>query len=121
MSAPQLGLFDLKEVMNIPVSSASSSVRRMILAPSREQRIESPIISPVKTLENTLQHIFPTTQEETRFQKARRIMGDAVESLTDEELQIYLTEFQYLIDAWLDDFEKQAFQGSTLIDALKEE
>lgn len=48
-------------------------------------------------------------------------MGDLVVSLADEELEAYVTEFQYLIDEWLDEFERQAFDGDTLRQALSQE
>jgi len=41
-------------------------------------------------------------------------MGDLVVPLADEDIEAYVTEFQYLIDGWLDDFERQAFDGQTL-------
>lgn len=117
MTSSQLQLFGLKE--NGGVSLPKKNVSPLPLAFTR-QHSSIQTINPARTLEKTLQTIFPTTQEDTKLQKARRIMGDLVESLTDEELQVYLTEFQCLIDGWLDDFEKQAFQGSTLIETLKE-
>lgn len=47
-------------------------------------------------------------------------MGQAVQNLTDEELEAYITEFQYLLDSWLNDFEKQIFDGKTLVQLIKE-
>lgn len=54
------------------------------------------------------------------MQKARRIMGDDVKDLSDEDLEVFLTEFQYLIDCWLDEYEKQQFDGKTLKEKLME-
>jgi len=48
-------------------------------------------------------------------------MGELVTDLSDEELEVYMTEFQYLIDAWFDDFERQAFDGQTLKQVLGQE
>lgn len=48
-------------------------------------------------------------------------MGDLVDPLSDEELEVYITEFQHLIDEWLDDFECQAFDGQTLKQVLNQE
>jgi len=47
-------------------------------------------------------------------------MGDDVKDLSDEDLEVYLTEFQYLIDAWLDEYEKEAFDNKTLREKLME-
>ncbi len=85
----------------------------------REKPI-NPIMQYGKTFETALQHIFPAKQEETRIQKARLIMGDDVKDLSDEDLDVYLTNFQYLIDSWLDEYEKQVFDNKTLKEILKE-
>jgi len=69
---------------------------------------------------DVLRSIFPTPEEETRLQKARRVMGEAVASLPDEELETYLTEFNFLLDSWLDQYEKQLFDGKTLNQLLRE-
>ena len=47
-------------------------------------------------------------------------MGDDVKDLSDEDLDVYLTNFQYLIDSWLDEYEKQVFNNKTLKEILKE-
>jgi len=76
--------------------------------------VVNPITQYGKTFETALQHIFPAKQEETRIQKARLIMGDDIKDLSDEDLDVYLTNFQYLIDSWLDEYEKQVFDNKTL-------
>jgi len=69
-------------------------------------------------IDTALQGIFRTAQEETRLQQARRIMGNAVGDLSDEELEVCLTEFQHLLDQWLDEFERAAFDNQTLRQVL---
>ena len=88
--------------------------------PVQQIRPEALIVQHAKTLENALQHIFPEKQEITRIEKARLIMGDDVKNLSDEEMDVYLTKFQYLIDCWLDEYEKQAFGNKTLREILME-
>ena len=72
------------------------------------------------SIESALQNIFISNQEENRIQKARKIMGVKIDSLTDEEIAIYLTEFQYLIDTWMDEYEKKLLNGKTLRETLNE-
>lgn len=85
-------------------------------APALNTRIED-----YKTgLEITLSSIFPTKQDENKLQKARRILGDIAVNIPDQELESNLTEFQYLIDSWLDEFERQVFNNKTLNEVLKE-
>jgi len=88
--------------------------------PVDREKLVNPIMQYGKTFETALQHIFPAKQEETRIQKARLIMGDDVKDLSDEDLDVYLTNFQYLIDSWLDEYEKQIFDNKTLKEILKE-
>jgi hypothetical protein len=66
------------------------------------------------SLDLALKQIFPSHREETQIQRARAIMGAEVCELSDADLNKHLTQFQSLIDGWLDEFERQNFEGSTL-------
>lgn len=59
--------------------------------------------------------------EERQIEQARRIMGEAVNELSDHELETYLTKFQYLLDTWFDEFERGLFENKTLQQLLKED
>ena len=76
--------------------------------------------SPLAPIDDALRAIFTTPTQETLLQRTRRIMGDAVTDLSDDELEVYITEFQHLIDYWLDTFEQQIFDGMTLRQILRE-
>lgn len=67
---------------------------------------------------DSLNRIFPNRQEENRVQQARRIMGQDIADLSDGDLEIFLTEFQYLIDSWLDEYERKVFDNKTLKELL---
>ncbi|OQA04239.1 MAG: hypothetical protein BWY68_00439 [bacterium ADurb.Bin400] len=73
-----------------------------------------------RTIENALKDIFPTKQEETMLERARRILGDDVIGILDEDLEKYVTEFQELIDFWLDSCEKEIFDNKTLRELIRE-
>lgn len=75
--------------------------------------------SPYKVLENALNNIFPQRGEETKTIRTRRLLGEVATNLTDEQLEVLNTKFQYLVDCWLDSFEKQVFQGKTLREVLR--
>lgn len=81
----------------------------------------SEALNPLQPVSNALGRIFASDQEQTRIQKIRSIMGDLVASRADEELETYATGFQHLIDEWLDEFERQAFDGQTLRQTLSQE
>ncbi|MCL5411055.1 MAG: hypothetical protein M1324_04425 [Patescibacteria group bacterium] len=72
-----------------------------------------------KTLENSF-YIFPESPEENKVQKARAILGEIAKDMPDEELAVYITQFQYLLDSWLNEYEKQTFNNLTLAELLRE-
>ncbi len=80
----------------------------------RETEADAQSYNPLQPVSDALGQIFTTKKEETRIQKTRRIMGGLVDQLSDEDLEVYITEFQYLIDEWLDTFEQEVFDGLTL-------
>ena len=74
--------------------------------------------SPLAPIDTALKQIFTPASEETGVQKVRRTMGDCIKTLPDEDIEVYLTEFQYLIDKWLDEYERSVFDGQTLQQVL---
>lgn len=88
----------------------------------KEGSLVSPIHNSQKSLEENLNTLFPTYKEETKLQKAKRVLGEEIVSeVTDEQLEIFLTEVQFLLDGWLDSFERAIFDGLTLKQILKGE
>lgn len=81
---------------------------------TQEPYFNNSIVTHRKSFESTLDNIFRSDKEESQVQKARAILGDCVTDVSDEELSVYLTEFQYLLDGWLDSYEQQLFGGKTL-------
>ena len=108
MSSSQLQLIEQKERVDPVPLDAHKNLRESLW----EQ---------CGSLEATLKTIFLTNKEEGRIQTARRIMGSEIAMLSDEELQVYLAEFQYLITAWVDEYEKSVFNGKTIREVLQEE
>jgi hypothetical protein len=90
------------------------------LVASVQEQLGGFVKSRQDALETTLKNIFLTSQEENRIQVARRVMGHEIAMLSDEEVQIYLTEFQYLIESWMNEYERNVFKGKTLREVLQE-
>jgi len=82
------------------------------------ERQTKPSSSPLLSIDAALRQIFPSSNEESILKNARRIMKTEVDSLSDEDLEVYLTEFQHIIDYYLDNYEAQIFNGKTLKQAL---
>lgn len=76
--------------------------------------LNSAIMSHQKDFNSSLNRLFCNDHEESQIAKARSILGDSVAEVSDDDLAIYLTEIQYLLDEWLDTYEKQLFDGQTL-------
>jgi len=89
-------------------------------APKSSGTVLASVVNARQSLESTLERLFSHSPAESRLQQARRIMGQAVDGLSDEQLEVYLTEFQYLINTWLDEYEQFVFQGKTLKEILRE-
>ena len=83
------------------------------------QNLNYSILNHRKILESSF-YMFPESPEETKLQKARAILGEVAKGISDEELAIYLTQFDYLLDSWLDMYEKQIFNNLTLQQLLQE-
>jgi hypothetical protein len=69
------------------------------------------------SLDAAMQRVFAPT-EETRQDKARHMMGALLVGVADEQLEVYLTELDYLVNSWLDKYERQVFGDQTLKELL---
>lgn len=76
-------------------------------------------ISP--TLVQSLDEMFPEQQvEEKTIQETKKILGATADKLTKEQLKDVITETRFLVETWLDDFERDIFGGVTLNELLHE-
>ena len=82
--------------------------------------IQNSSIKNQQILENTQSTIFPDNKEESKLLKARKILSEIAKDQSDEQLQVFLTDLQFLIDSWFDYYEQQIFEGATLKQLLKE-
>lgn len=53
-------------------------------------------------------------QQKNDTLEAREILGDSADALTDSQVYDLVNEVQYLVDSWLEEYEKQVFEGKTL-------
>jgi len=51
--------------------------------------------------------------------EAREILGESAKDLTDEQVYDLTNEIQYLVDSWLEEYEKEVFDGKTLDELIK--
>lgn len=98
-------------------SNAVTQIDQLISIPRAVFNLD---VEPRRSLETALKEIFPGKQEDALLKLARRTMGGSVAKLSDRELEVYITKFQYLIDCWMDEFEKDIFDGLTLKQVIME-
>jgi hypothetical protein len=81
----------------------------------------APSESLPQSISNSLNSLFPEQQYDDKdIQKAKQILGDVANQFSSEELKVVVTEIQYLVSTWIDDFEKEIFDGKTLRELLHE-
>ncbi len=74
-----------------------------------------------KSVKQSLEDLFPEQQyDEKDIQKAKEILGETAQQFTPVQLQEAVTKIQYLTEPWLDDFERNIFDGATLKELLHE-
>jgi hypothetical protein len=82
--------------------------------------LSSSINNPQANLENVLNSIFPQPQEENNITRTRNHLGEVSRNFSDEQMLVIISEFQFLIETWLDEYEKEVFKGMTLKEILNE-
>ena len=86
--------------------------------PSSQIPIYKP--TPEISLQNVLNRAFPKQSEENKFTRTRHLLGETAKTLSNEQLETSVTEFQFLIDTWLNEYEKDVFKGLTLKEVINE-
>lgn len=111
MLTQELPLFDIRNTVceieapeNIPTRNKSPAY----------------IPNPQAAIENTLNNIFPKKSEENKAGRARKLLGETAKTLSDEQIETIVTEFQFLIETWLDEYEREVFKGLTLKEVINE-
>lgn len=57
-------------------------------------------------------------QEQQDILEAREILGDDAKELTDDQVFELINEVQFLVDSWVEEYEKDVFGGKTLDELL---
>ena len=80
----------------------------------------SPLTPEQGTYDQLNQLFTEQDRQEKTIQEAKDILGESANSLTDEQIYDLTNEVQYLVDSWLEEFERKAFDGKTLTELLGE-
>ncbi|MCL4415908.1 MAG: hypothetical protein M1365_04300 [Actinobacteria bacterium] len=57
-------------------------------------------------------------KQQKEILEAREILGDSAKDLTDSQVFDLVNEVQYLVDSWLEEYERKVFDGKTLDELL---
>lgn len=57
-------------------------------------------------------------QKENTIREARDILDESARNLTDTQVLDLVNEVQFLVESWLDEFERNTFNGNTLDELL---
>lgn len=75
----------------------------------------------VPTIKKSLDDLFPEQKyEDKNIQKAKEALGPIANKFSTEELKGVIADVQFLVDTWLDEFERDVFDGLTLKELLHE-
>lgn len=82
--------------------------------------ITKPIaVSP--SSEKSIHDLFPEQEyEDKAIQRAKEILGKTASNFSKEEVRDLVAQVEYLVETWLDDFERDIFKGRTLNELLHE-
>ena len=58
----------------------------------------------------------PIEQED--IDEARDILGDIAKDISDDDLRNIVVEIQFLVESWIDEYEKKTFNGKTINELL---
>ncbi len=101
-----------------------SAIKTPILIPQQKE-ITPPQTTvytpdPHTVITNALGSIFSTPAEEGKVTKTRRILGETAKTFSDEHIETIITQFQFPIDTWMDEYERDVFSGLTLKEVINE-
>ncbi len=109
------------QILNLPLYptlepryKVPSTIKPTIVSP------EPTNTNPLASLESALNSILPTQTEEINIIKTRRILAESAATLSDEQIECIVAEFQFLANNWLDEYEREVFNGMTLKEVLHE-
>lgn len=73
------------------------------------------------SLVKSLNDLFPEQEyEEKQVKRAKEILGNVGDQLSESQIRDITCEVKFLVTTWLDDFERNIFEGLTLQEMLHE-
>jgi len=76
-------------------------------------------MNPKQEIENVVLSLLPDHFEDNKIQRVRSILGNKASQISDEEIEVSLVQFEFLVNSWLDEFERKIFGEKTLQEILR--
>ncbi len=109
------------ETMNSPLFHTPESTPRIVLNSIKELSEQSYKPTSLQApIEQALNSFLPDQSEENKVARMRKHLGKTAETLSNPQVETIITEFQFLIDTWMDEYEREVFNGLTLKEVLNE-
>lgn len=89
-----------EDVLNLPNLSSESS------------------FNPQGTYDQLNQLFNNQDKQQKDIQEARDILGESAKDLTDNQVYDLVNEIQFLVDSWLEEYERKVFDGKTMNELL---
>lgn len=89
-----------EDVLNLPNLSSGSS------------------FNPQGTYDQLNQLFNDQNKQQKDIQEAREILGESAKDLADSQVYDLVNEIQFLVDSWLEEYERKVFDGKTLNELL---
>ncbi|MBI2600009.1 hypothetical protein HYW43_03775 [Candidatus Daviesbacteria bacterium] len=74
--------------------------------------------NPQGTYDQLNQLFSDQNKQQKDIQEARDILGESAQDLTDNQVYDLVNEIQFLVDSWLEEYERKVFDGKTLNELL---
>ena len=88
---------------------------------SKNNNLPTNLNKQVYSIGQVLDEMFPEQKHaEKPIKHARKIMGEAAKQYSDSDIKSILTNTKFLAQSWLNDFERESFDGKTLDELLNE-
>ena len=94
-----------------------------------EERVQQSIQNPTASSNNhitsesltaLLNSLFPEQEQDKELRQIKAILGNLANEFTTDEVHTLLCEIRYLVENWVDSFEKEILNGKTLKEVLNE-
>ena len=108
------------EALTLPPYPQIESTARLNYEPIRQVN-NQPLYTPINSqasIETAINTLFPTQEEENKIARTRGHLGETAKDLSDAQVETIISEFQFLIDSWMDEYEQEVFGGKTLREIL---